>query len=49
MVIDYFAVLPSGKKGALEPHCLTQGTWYQRINEGIVSGNPLWCWGYPNP
>ncbi|EZP59715.1 hypothetical protein BW42_02103 [Exiguobacterium sp. RIT341] len=29
MVIDYFAVLPSGKKGALEPHCLTQGTWYQ--------------------
>jgi hypothetical protein len=35
MVIDYFAVLPSGKKGALEPHCLTQGTWYQRINEEL--------------
>ncbi len=35
MVIDYFAVLPSGKKGALEPHCLTQGTWYQRVNEEL--------------
>ncbi len=35
MVIDYFAVLPSGKKGALEPHCLTLGTWYQRVNEEL--------------
>ncbi|MCT4791810.1 MULTISPECIES: hypothetical protein [Exiguobacterium] len=33
MKIDYFSVMPSGPKGALETHCLTNGNWYERISE----------------
>ncbi|MDI3236252.1 hypothetical protein QK289_14660 [Exiguobacterium antarcticum] len=33
MKIDYFTVMPSGPKGALETHCLTNGNWYRRISE----------------
>ena len=33
MKIDYFSVMPSGPKGALETHCLTNGNWYGRISE----------------
>lgn len=33
MKIDYFSVMPSGPKGALEIHCLTNGNWYRRVSE----------------